>query len=152
LQSGLAEREPPKTLRAVIIYDDLDAGRHAWRILSDITRSFGSAVVVRPFPWSFELLADTDWREAAHHDAADADILIFATSDRLSLPEVIERWAGTVIRQKQGTPAAVVALFGPQENPDDRDSMRLQTMERMTRDAGLHFFAPDREPSAFYPQ
>jgi hypothetical protein len=129
-------------LRIVIAYNEVPAGKRAMRVMSDLARGLGEAVEFQPLPWSFDLLADTDWAKVAGDDAVNADILIIATSSADPLPPAVGRWAEAAISRKQGTAAAVVALLGPEEQPDGHDSARLAAIRAAARQAGLDFFAP----------
>ena len=131
-----------QALRVVIAYNDVAAGKRAMRVLADLGKGLGDDIEFQPLPWSFDLLADMDWREVAAHDACNADILIIATSSASPLPPAVGRWAEAAISQKHGTAAAVVALFGSDENPDGAGSCRLEAIQTAARPAGLDFFAP----------
>jgi len=131
-----------EALRVVIAYNDLSSGKRAMRVMTDLGKAFGDAMEFQPLPWSFDLLADLDWRDVAAHDAVNADILIIATGNTNPLPPVVGRWAEDAIGRKQGTNAAVVALLGPEENPDGAGSSRLQAIQTAAQRAGLDFFAP----------
>ena len=131
-----------QALRVVIAYNDVAAGKRAMRVLADLGKGLGDEIEFQPFPWSFDLLADMDWRKAAARDAVNADILIIATSSANPLPPAIGRWAEAAISQKRGTAAAVIALFGSDENPDGAGSSRLEAIQTAVRQAGLDFFAP----------
>ncbi len=133
---------PSRSLRVVIAYEDLAAGKRAMSLLSQLGKHFGDDIQFEPLPWSFSLLADVDWCTVAASDAVRADILIIATSGVGPWPLAIDRWAVDAIGRKRGTSAAVVALFGPDENPDGVGSPRLAAIERMAHGAGLDFFAP----------
>lgn len=129
-------------LRVVIAYNEITAGKRAMRVMTDLGRQLGEDINFLPFPWSFDLLSDTDWGEVAAGDAVRADILIIATSSTNPLPPAVGRWTASAISRKQGTAAAVIALFGPEENPDGADSSRLEIIQSAAREAGLAFFAP----------
>ena len=117
-----------QALRVVIAYNDVAVGKRAMRVLADLGKGLGEDIEFHPLPWSFDLLADMNWREVAAHDAVKADILIIATSSTNPLPSAVERWAKATISQKRGTAAAVVALFGSDENPDGAGSSRLEAI------------------------
>ncbi len=136
--------EGGQPMRVVIAYDDLTAGKRAMQVLFDIAKSMGDAIEFEPVPWSFELLSDVNWREVAASEAVKADILIIASSGARPVPSEVARWTEAAIQQKQGTAAAVVALFGSEENPDRDGSPRLEFIQKAAREAGLDFFAPAR--------
>jgi hypothetical protein len=141
--AGIAKSpDPQQPVRVVIAYDDLVAGKRAMRVLGDIARALGDEIRFEPMPWSFDLLADVDWREVAASEAVNAHILIIASSSTRPLPSEVGRWTEAAIQRKRGTAAAVVALFGPEENPDHFGSPRLEFIQKAAREAGLDFFAP----------
>lgn len=142
--SGL---EDDASLRVVIAYQDLPAGKRAIRMIRSVASVFGEELRFIPIPWSFDLVADADWRAVAASDAVQADILILATSERAPLPSEVRQWAESTIHRKQGTSAAVVALFGPENGLDSADSKRIQAIRQATQEAGLEFFAPTLEPA-----
>jgi hypothetical protein len=129
-------------LRVVIAYRDLAASQRALRVMADLGQGLGDKMEFHPVPWSFELLADADWSDAASRDAIDADILIIASSSVEPLPPAVARWIETAISHKRGTAAAVVALFGAGENPDASGLSRLAAIQAAARRAGLDFFSP----------
>jgi len=131
-----------QSLRVVIAYNDVAAGKRAMRVMANLRQRFGDAIAFRLLPWSFDLLTDTGWSEAAARDADEADMLFIATSSIHPLPFAIEQWVETAISRKRGTAAAVIALFGPKENPDRAGSPRLETIQAAVHRAGLDFFAP----------
>ena len=135
--------DPIPALRVVIAYNDLSAGKLAMRVMTGLGKNFGDDIQFQPLPWSFDLLADVDWRQVAACDMVKADILIIATSDSSPLPPAVGRWAEAAIHSKQGSAAAVVALFGPEENPNGAGSSRLEAIQRAALMAGLDFFAPE---------
>lgn len=135
-------RDQNPSLRVVIAYDDLAAGKRAMRVMTRLGESFGGNLRFEPLPWSFDLLSDVDWRAVAASDAVNADILIIATSSAHPLPPAVGSWAEDVISIKRGTAAAVVALFGSEENPDGAGSSRLEAIQTVAQKAGLGFFSP----------
>jgi len=134
--------EPHEPAYAVIVYDDLAAGKRAMRMLTSLTKGLGDGFEFQPLPWPFEMLADVGWGEFATSEAVSAEILIISTSGPNPLPAAVGQWAEVAIGRKQGTPTAVIALFGPEENPDGADSGRLVALQTLARRAGLEFFAP----------
>lgn len=139
-----ASTDPNHPLRVVIAYEDPVAGKRAMRLLAGLGQGLGRDIQFEPLPWSFDLLADVDWRSVAASDAVKADLLIIATSTARPLPPAVDQWADGVIRRKQGTSAAVIALFPPGGEPEAAGSSCTKAIEHMAQRAGLDFFAPDR--------
>jgi len=140
--SGLDSKDTKQLLRVVIAYHDLASGKRAMRMMTDLGKGLGDQIEFQPAPWSFDLLADVDWGEAADRDAAWADILITSMISPNPLPISVRRWAEFAISRKRGSAAAVVALFGSEEKPDGAGSSRLEAIQAAAQRAGLDFFAP----------
>lgn len=129
-------------LQVVIAYDEIPAGKHALRAMAGLGRGLDKDVAFHLATWSFGRLAEEGWGEVAAGDAVRADILIIATSSANPLPAAVRQWTESAIRRKHGSAGTVVALFGPEENPDGNGSTRLQAIRSMAHGAGLDFYAP----------
>ena len=142
-----SSREPDpdgtkSALRVVIAYGDLPAGKRTMRLLGTLSQGMAGDLEFQPLPWSFEMLAESEWRDLATRDVVNADMLILATSDTRPIPSSVVHWVDTVIRRKQGSSAAVVALLGQEEDSDAATSTQLEAIQAAARQAGLAFFAP----------
>lgn len=135
---------PP--IPVVIAYRGLSAARWAMRVLDSVANAVGGGSGFRPRLWSFDLLEDPSRRAEAEEDAAQANLLVVATNDAEPLPLTVGDWLAGLLRQKQGSAGAVVALFGPEESPEAAGSTRLEAMRLAVRRAGLEFFAPEAHP------
>lgn len=126
----------------VIAYDSVAAGQRAMRLFSYLGREHGDVLKFQTQPWRFDLLADPDWCQFAALDAIKADLLIISASSGSDLPVAVRSWISACLARKRGTHAAVVALFGTEEEMDTADSSRLQFVRMAAKEAGLDFFAP----------
>ncbi len=151
-RSDAGFRGPAEQLRVVIAYNEIAAGKRAMRVMTELGREAGEQLDFHPFPWSFNLLADTNWGAIASSDAVQADILIIATNSPHPLPAAVGQWAEAAIDCKQGTATAVIALFGTEENPDGAGSVRLEAIQQAARQAGLAFFAPSSPDPLYSPR
>jgi hypothetical protein len=136
--------ETKQALQVTIAYKDLAAGKRAMHTLAQLGRGLVDDIEFQPFPWSFDLLMDANWRDIAFRHAVQADILILATSDSAPVPTGVTQWMEAILDRKQGTDCAVVALFGTELQPEPDDSSRIQTIRVASQKAGLPFFAPVR--------
>lgn len=134
--------DAPQELRVVIVYDDVDAGQRAMRVLADLRKGMREDTEFQTLPWSFNLLADPEWGKVAASEGIGAEILMIATNGAEPLPPAVGRWVRYVVDRKRGTDAAVVALFGPEKDPDGVGSRRVEDLRGAARQAGLDFFAP----------
>src|SRR5262249_35038678 len=110
--------------------------------LAQLGRGLVDDIEFQPFPWSFDLLMDENWRDIAFRHAVQADILILATSDSAPVPTGVSQWMESILDRKQGTDCAVVALFGTDLRPAQDASSEIQALRLATHQAGLPFFAP----------
>lgn len=140
--SILDSTNAPRIVRVVIAYSDVAAGKRAMRLVTKIAETSGGKVDFQAIPWSFQLLANSEWQEDAANDALKADILIFATSGANALPHAVGWWAEEVISRKRGTTTAVVALLGREHNAEKHASPGLRSLQAATKLAGLDFLAP----------
>lgn len=126
-----------------VAYRGQAAARWAMRVLGNVARALGDGSEFRPRLWPFDLLEGPDGQAGAASDAAQANLLILATDDADPLPIDVGDWVAGVLQQKQGSPTAIVALFGPEEDPEGAGSTRLEALRLAVRRAGLKFFAPE---------
>lgn len=139
---GVEEFEPQRTLRAVIIYNEVTDGKRAMHLLGNLAKGLGEDTEFQPLPWSFSLLADADWSSVAANDAVKADLLIIASNGPEPLPPSVVRWVESVICQKHGTNAAVISLTGSKTDTSHHSSPCLKAIQTAAHQAGLDFFAP----------
>ena len=125
---------PENTLRVVIVYNGPAAGKRAMRVLQSLAQQLNDKIEFRPLPWAFEHVLDVYWSKLAAREAANADILIIATSDARSLPFplVLGRWIE----------AAVAGLFGERTNSGESRTSRLEAIQSAARQGGLDFYVP----------
>jgi len=135
-------------LNVIIAYDDTTAAQRAVRLVSSLERNHGEGLKFELKCWRFDILEDHAWREFATADAIKADLLILSASGKCELPEAVQSWVTTCLREKRGDTAGVVALFGTDLEMDNSDSTRIQFLKKITRQFGLDFFAPMPAPQA----
>jgi hypothetical protein len=128
--------------KVVIVYDDVPAGQHALRVLAKMFPEPYDRLQLVPRLWRFDFLVDADWFYSALAEAADADIIVIATSSTHGLNFEVEKWINTCLPRKRGSQAAVIALLGPEGDTDGQDSSRLRFLQNAVQKAGLDFFAP----------
>lgn len=136
--SGSSEPEEIGMLNALIVYDDLPAGRRALRLLTSQSQALGEPPPMGILSWRFDLLDDPDWSAMALRDAARADLLIVAAGTDAALPPALVHWLKVALEQKRGSTAAVVALL----EDDELNSPRFRQVGAMSERAGVDFLAP----------
>ena len=129
-----------------ISYGGLAAGKRAIGLVKRLEKS-APHLEFQLSLWSFKVLSEGSGLDQATREAAQADLLIIATDEVAPLPVAVGWWLESVIRQKEGTAAAVIALLGSEENPDRDGSFRLETLRSAVRRAELSFFTPRSDPA-----
>jgi CheY-like chemotaxis protein len=129
-------------LDVVIVYDDARAGRHAVRVIEEVTGQLGEETNLHPVLWRFDLLEDPDWSAAAAAEAAQAGLIIIFASSKGSLPVAVQRWVQECLQPGAEPSAALIALLGPANDLDPLDSPRVQFLKSAAETAGFSFFAP----------
>lgn len=144
----IAKKEPEEpevsangTLRAVIAYDDVIAGKHAMQLLQGMTRSLDGAGEIQVLPWSFNLLADEEWQPLAMNDAEKADLLIIAMSGLRTCAPAVLCWLETAIGRMHENDAAIISL-GSLEQSQQSSGLALQkAIQTVAQKAGLAYFS-----------
>lgn len=133
----------PPEMTVVLAYENLSAALWASETLAGLIRQVPDEPPPRLLPWNFSTLGIPEHCAEATAAALRADLIVIATSSapRL-LPESIESWLGKCLADRPGGKAAVAALFRRADLPDRDDSPRLQTVQRLAREAGCEFFSP----------
>ena len=135
------ESDDLPTLHAVILYDDIPAGRRALQMLG---QACGQVVQLAPRLWRLDLLADLGWRELATAEVVDTALLVVAASSANGVPEYLDAWLATCLAQKPGI-GAVATLIGTADHLSGLEAERIRRIKQAAREAGLVFFeAPAR--------
>jgi hypothetical protein len=100
-------------LNAVVVYDDVPAGKHAVGVLKRIGAHLQDEF--RTVLWRFDLIADPRWRAIATDDVVAAGLVVFATSEPDVLPHFINEWMRECLARKRGERVAMLTLFGQRE-------------------------------------
>jgi|ERR1051325_949428 hypothetical protein len=140
--SDPSQLEGKPVWKILIAYDTVAAGQRAMQLFSWLGRIHGEELDFRPQLWSFDLLADPNWRELAGADLMQADMILVAALGQSDLPAHMRTWLSACLTRRQGADAAIVALFGTEDDTDDPGSPRLKFLEGEAKAAGLQFFAP----------
>ena len=145
---GHAGAATPPDFQVVIAYADVGAGQRAMNVFNGLAHNLHGEVKLLPQPWRFEFLEDPDWYSAAMADAIKADMLIISTATGSELTPTAESWIKMCLARKRGTSAAVVALLGHPDHPEDANPDQFDFMQSAAVEAGLDFFTPCRQRHA----
>jgi len=136
-----SEDELDQAFRVFIAYENMNAGRRAMDVFSNLAQDHQGDFTFWPRPWRFDLLADPEWREVAAADARTADLLIIAAGTGPDLPAAVRNWLEQCLTERRNG-GGVVALFGAEGEMDAIDSPRLRFLRQAAEKADLDFFAP----------
>lgn len=133
----------PTELNVFLAYENLAAALHASESLAVLSRRDSDGLVVKLSPWSFATLAEPQWRAQAAPHVERAHLLVIAAwSAAPKLSVTIEMWLRSCLAQPREQCLAIAALLQNDDKPDDADSPRLRSVQRIAQEAGCAFFAP----------
>ncbi len=125
-------------LRAILIYEDLDAGLRAKRFCDKIEKKLGIKCRLQDRAWRFDVLAIPEVRNTAASEAAKADLVILSNSESTELPAKVREWLDMWIWLIDQANPALIALFGSPRS----ESVPVRTQLRnVTRSKGIDFFS-----------
>jgi hypothetical protein len=140
---AVADGATPLAMNLVLAYENLSAALWATERLKGVLRAISRDGEPRLSPWSFSTLENPALRDHAAAAGRQADLVIVATSSMARhLPAAVESWLARCLSARGDNAAAVVAFLGCGNQPDPADSPRLQTVQRLTHEAGCDFFSP----------
>jgi hypothetical protein len=140
LEATWEEERVPQMFEAVILYDDMSAGKKGMQLVGRIDKELGDAVAVRTQPWRVDFLQDAEWSALAMIDALRADLVIVSTSRASTFSIMLESWILSYCARKRAQGGAIVALAGTTENLVQ--NKRIKVIRSAALEAGLDFFAP----------
>jgi hypothetical protein len=107
--SYLDLREKP-TFRAVVAYEDSEAGQHARNVCDYLVARLRSKCRFIGQMWGFDVLRIPECRELAAKGAATADVVMLSSHGVGALPGEVKAWIELWLRDKEDL-QALVALF-----------------------------------------
>jgi hypothetical protein len=103
------------TLKAVVIYDDLDLAARATTLLERVALHAEDAMKWDVKSWRFNILKQPTLAGITISVAADADLIVFALHESDFAPEELLDWLTNWANHRQ-IPDAAVMLLRPDEN------------------------------------
>lgn len=106
---------PAISLNVTLAFDLLPAGRRAMARIHNLCRSLEQeeAIRIHVTPWQLILLKTPASFHLAVSESLASDLFIFALGKPSSFDPRAHDWAAAWIRAKAGSPAAMMAVFGP---------------------------------------
>ena len=101
----------PKPFPVFIAYADVAAARRAMNHISATLEAINSNSQIQPMLWRFDQLDESQWREMALRDAADAAAVVIALSDELPFHSAAEMWLTTLATRHPGSSINVLAVW-----------------------------------------
>jgi hypothetical protein len=80
--------------------------------IDEVLRATRHPFELRPMLWRFDQFIQPAWREHALCDAAQADIVVVASTSNGALPEPLDQWIGALLTRKRGSRLTLVAILG----------------------------------------
>ena len=130
-------------MNIILAYENLSAALWAAEAFTGLLRRSFEGQTTELSPWSFATLANPACRAQATDAATRADLIVIAASSGFKLlPAVVETWLGKCLSGPRRANGAVAAFFGHAHRPEAADSLRLQTVQRLAKEAGCQFLIP----------
>jgi hypothetical protein len=137
--------------QVVLIYEDLEMGLRAVKLLGTITKA-ASINDTRLSTWRFDHLQSSDTRRKASSRAQSADIVIIALRSGHGFPSQVRSWFDEWIRSRKAHDGALVAVFEPDDSMEFRPSGTASLLQAVAITAGMDYFSnAPKPPSRFVP-
>lgn len=99
-------------LKVIFVYENPSAGLRALRKFKGLLRDSYPEVELDLVVWELDRLDDSDWSDIAASAAADADLLVLATSSANSISRAGEKWLASCLALRGGRAITLLAFFG----------------------------------------
>jgi hypothetical protein len=143
-----ADIETAAGMNVIVAYENLSSALWAAESLPGLFRQIPGGMKPRLSSWKFSTLQNLEDRALAIAAAVQADLIVITLSSGFRLlPASVESWLGKCLSGRRRANTAVAALFGRANLLDNADSPRLQTVQRLAKEAGCAFFCPTGEGS-----
>jgi hypothetical protein len=131
--------------QVVLIYEDLEMGLRAVKLLGTITTA-ASVDDTQLSTWRFDHLQSSEIRKRASLRAQQADIVMVALRAGHGLSAHVRSWFDEWIRARKTREGALVAVFDPSESMAFRPSGTASLLHAVAITAGMDYFsnAPSR--------
>jgi hypothetical protein len=100
---------------AFIAYADVPAAGRAMSTINEVLDAVHQKHALKPMLWRFNQLTDPKWLDLAIADAAQASVVVLASTSAKTLTPDLESWIGSFLAHKRGTRTTLVALFGSED-------------------------------------
>ena len=141
----LAELETEPPFSVVVVYEDLEAGKHAQSVCDFLRKHLDNDCRFLNQMWKFDALAIPSLREMAAREAELADLILVSSHGTDELPADVKAWIDWL--EGRGAAFAMVALF---DRSNEKGAWARATQEYLARAARrgqMEFFAqPDIWP------
>jgi hypothetical protein len=128
--------EEKRAFKIVIAYETFAAAIHAKEMSERMALQMDSECDA----WPFELLAVERVREHAVGMAAAADMIIVAARGAVELPAAVKDWIENGLLQREGDPAALVALLHDDWIVSSKPPSLCVYLQQIAEQANVDFF------------
>jgi hypothetical protein len=129
-------------INVTLAYENLSAALWASETLNRLFCQIADGPEAHLSPWNFSTLEDSFLRVPATDAAIQSDLIVIALSSANHvLPASVATWLRNCLAQRRGAHTAVAALFAPSHSAHRPDATGIQTLQRLTEEAGCEFIA-----------
>lgn len=143
-----SEAKPP--FNVVMVYEDTETGQRAMVAFQCLTDHLCDDFLVSNNLWNLDLLRSPKVREAAAHEAAEADMIIVSLHGNHDLPDVLKAWIRKWLAQRKGREGALVALLDSAAPTLPTASRSINYLKEIAARAQIDFFSHSIENSSAY--
>jgi len=127
-------------LDAIIVYDNLEAGKSAKQLCDRLAEIIGPGWRFNIGVWSFSVLQIPEVMQLAARQAACLPLIIVAADGRHDFPSAVKTWMGMVVAQKESGPSALVAQLHGIAQECKEEAPPYTHLKKIAQHAGMDFF------------
>lgn len=142
--------ENTKEITAIMVYDDLAAGKRAGELISLLEDAQPNDRKFRLQPWRTDFLVDPEWAQVAAAEAVEAELLIVSVSRPYELPREVRNWLSRWLGGRRSADSALVVIVDSKNEINEANISGIEFLKLEAKVAGVNFFsvvAPQHESS-----
>jgi hypothetical protein len=129
-----------KSLKVVVAYDGIEAGRQAMKVYSHLIHEIAIDLQCENTLVSFNLLANPVFAGEAEETASEADMLIVAASEALSLPPAVRRWIEKWLITRLPGDGALVGITRTRPDESSPERPLHDYLANVAEQSGIPYF------------
>ena len=125
---------------ALILYQDLPAGKRAMEVLQNLVGQIGCACFFRYRLFSFGALQLPQMHDDAAEHAAKADLILISLGPDAEFPLGVKTWMESWIGKRKNRSCALIALMGQTQHSANEPTSPQAYLQEVARRGRMDFF------------